>query len=429
MMARPVASGAPPPPRTAVNVRHFGARGDGRTDDTRAFQLAIASLPSTPSRLAVPCGPSGDCTYLIRPINLTSAMELYLEDGTTLRAIADARLWPLIPPLPSYGRGRERGGARYTSLLRGEGLHDVSIRGEGYGSVIDGQGAYWWLRHLAGVEEHTRGHLIEFASSRRVAVANLRMIDSPYWNTHFFDCDGVHVSGVRIEAPLLSPNTDGWDPDSSRDVLIEHSSYRGGDDCIAIKSGWDCFGAAYARPSANITARNVTCEGPRAGVAIGSEMSGGVANVSFESIRFISANGAAHIKTGASRGGYVTDVSFSDLTFADGAALAHGILVDAHYGSPNPSCPAGWRPAAPARLANFTFERIRGASTRVLGSAYRFHGSEASPIAGVVIRDAHFPASTLWSSWSCSQVSGTVSVDVEPKPPCSNFVEEVSSSR
>ena len=89
----------------------------------------------------------------------------------------------------------------------------------------------------------------------------LRMKDSPFWNNHFLDCDGVHVRGVTIEAPDDSPNTDGWDPDSATNVLIEDSSYRGGDDCIAIKSGWDCFGVAYGKPSANITVRNLTCDG------------------------------------------------------------------------------------------------------------------------------------------------------------------------
>ena len=38
---------------------------------------------------------------------------------------------------------------------------------------------------------------------------------------------------------------------------IWQSTYRGGDDCVAIKSGWDCFGEAYGRASVNITVRAV----------------------------------------------------------------------------------------------------------------------------------------------------------------------------
>ena len=61
------------------------------------------------------------------------------------------------------------------------------------------------------------------------------MKDSPFWNNHIFDCDRVHIHGVSIKAPGDSPNTDGWDPDSSRNVIIEDSVYAGGDDCVAIK--------------------------------------------------------------------------------------------------------------------------------------------------------------------------------------------------
>lgn len=44
--------------------------------------------------------------------------------------IQDASQWPLVDPLPSYGRGRERPGGRYMSLLHGDGLHDVIITGK-----------------------------------------------------------------------------------------------------------------------------------------------------------------------------------------------------------------------------------------------------------------------------------------------------------
>ena len=110
-----------------------------------------------------------------------------------------------------------------------------------------------------------------------------------------------------------APNTDGWDPDSSTNVVIEDSTYTGGDDCVAIKSGWDCYGIDYGKPSKNIVIRNLTCHGRYAGIAIGSEMSGGVENVLVEQIHFTLANGAAHIKTGITRGGYVKDAATNDV--------------------------------------------------------------------------------------------------------------------
>ena len=228
--------------------------------------------------------------------------------------------------------------------------------------------------------------------SKQINVFDLTMANSPFWNNHFYDCDDVHVRGVRIVAPDDSPNTDGWDPDSATNVLIEDSSYSGGDDCVAIKSGWDCFGVAYDKPSVNITIRNISCHGRFAGIAIGSEMSGGIDNILVQHIRFSKANGPAHIKTGQSRGGYVTNVHFEDLLIADGSPLQDGITVDAFYKAANPSCPQGWRPAAAPRMSNFTFRNIDGSKAVVTRDSIRLVGNDSQPITGVSFENVHFPA-------------------------------------
>ena len=138
---------------------------------------------------------------------------------------------------------------------------NVTIRGQdARRSVIDGQGHSWWENHAKGNETYTRGHLVEFLYSRDIYMYNVTLKNSPFWTNHFYDCNHVHVRHVHVTSPLASANTDGWDPDSSRNVLIEDSSYAAGDDCVAIKSGWDCFGVDYGRPSVNITIRNVTCQ-------------------------------------------------------------------------------------------------------------------------------------------------------------------------
>lgn len=41
----------------------------------------------------------------------------------------DVNQWPLIDPLPSYGRGRDKPGGRYSSLIGGSNLTDVVITG------------------------------------------------------------------------------------------------------------------------------------------------------------------------------------------------------------------------------------------------------------------------------------------------------------
>ena len=92
--------------------------------------------------------------------------------------------------------------------------------------------------------------------------------DLTIWNEHF-------------------PETDGVDPDSQYNTLIERVYYRGGDDGVAIKSGWDQAGIDYARPTVNVTIRDCTFATPANCVTIGSEMSGGVRDVHVHNVTCI----------------------------------------------------------------------------------------------------------------------------------------------
>lgn len=107
--------------------------------------------------------------------------------------------------------------------------------------------------------------------------------------------------------------SDGIDPDSCKNVLIENYVYNAGDDAIAVKSGWNYAGYTFNMSSENIFARNCSSNG-RGGYTIGSEMSGGVRNVTFEDS---TSTGIAGIRISSQpgRGGYVTDVHFRRLDF------------------------------------------------------------------------------------------------------------------
>jgi len=71
-----------------IDVRNYGAVGDGVHDDTTAFRTAISALPSTGGTIHVPAG-----VYLIDPVRrvtLRSRMHLRLADGAVLKAKANA---------------------------------------------------------------------------------------------------------------------------------------------------------------------------------------------------------------------------------------------------------------------------------------------------------------------------------------------------
>ena len=118
---------------------------------------------------------------------------------------------------------------------------------------------------------------------------------------------------VVVTSPTYSRNTDGIDPDSCKNVLIENYVYNAGDDAIAVKSGWNYAGYTFNMSSENILARNCSSNG-RGGYTIGTDMSGGVRNVTFEDS---TSTGIAGIRISSQpgRGGYVTDVHFRRLNF------------------------------------------------------------------------------------------------------------------
>ena len=386
--------------RAAVfNVLDFGAVGDGITKDTAAVTKAVAAVAAAGSgTILFP----GGRRFLVAPFNLTSHCTLYMDRNSTLLASDDPHDWPLIAALPSYGQGKKGGAVRRTSLIHGQNLTDVIITGAN--GTIDGQGAIWWRDRPGG---WTPGHLIEFMWSTHVEISNLTLINSPFWTVH-----PVYVSGfVARNLTILNPrsgskNTDGIDPDSSRNVLIEGCYISTGDDAIAIKSGWDEYGYEYSRPSQNITIRDCVLSTPCAAIAIGSEMSGGVSDVRVSNTHLWQSTAGVHIKSGAGRGGYVRDITFEHLTM-DGCA--EGIMVTCDTGGHPADSPSHHlNMSALPNISSILFRNITGTGSLVVA---KLEGLPQAPITGIMLDDVHFDG----GSFTCTNVSG-VYRQTEPAP-------------
>ncbi|XP_041994975.1 probable polygalacturonase isoform X2 [Salvia splendens] len=390
------------------NLADFGAVGDGITVNTNAFERAVSEIRRRGGgQLNVEAG-----RWLTAPFNLTSHMTLFLAQNAVILGIDDENHWLLMPPLPSYGFGRERAGPRYGSLIHGQNLTDVVITG--HNGTINGQGQTWWTKYRKNLLNYTRGPLLQLMWSRDILISDVTLRDSPFWTLHPYDCQNVTISNVTILAPLSgAPNTDGIDPDSCKDVLIEHSYISVGDDGIAIKSGWDQYGIAYGRPSANILIRNVVVRSMiSAGVSIGSEMSGGVTNVTVENLLVWNSKRGIRIKTSAGRGGFVRHITYQNLTLDN---VRVGIVIKTDY---NEHPDEGYNPNALPLIEDIRFDGIRGQGVRI---PVRIYGSQEIPVRNVSFKDMLVGITYKKKRiFQCSYVQGHVIGKIFPAP-CENL--------
>lgn len=336
--------------------------------------------------------------YLTESFNLTSHMTLYLAQGAVIKATTDTANWPLVAPLPSYGRGRELPGGRYLSFIHGDGLHDVIITGEN--GTIDGQGEIWWNMWRQRTLPYTRPNLIEFMNSRSIIISNIVFKDSPFWNIHPVYCSHVVIRYITVLAPYDSPNTDGIDPDSSTHVCIEDSYISTGDDLVAVKSGWDEYGIAYGRPSHDITIRRISGSSPFAGIAIGSETSGGVSDVLAEHINLHNMGLGIHLKTNVGRGGYISNISISNVYMEN---AREGVKIAGDVGDhPDDK----FNPNALPVVKDVRIKDVWGYNILKPG---RIHGVKNAPFTGICLSNINLGAATgpRHYPWECSDVSGS----------------------
>lgn len=251
-------------------------------------------------RVAVPAG-----VYRTGSLQLRSHVELHLEAGATLQLVPEPELYP---PVAARWEGAPVQVHRPGLYAYRE--QNVAITGFG---TIDGAGASWWERSRDGGAglDYPRPTLIGLHECTRVTIRDLTLRNSPSWTVHPLLCENVTVTNVQIDNPADSPNTDGINPESCRNVRISDCHIDVGDDCIAIKAGTER--APDLSPCENIAITNCTMVRGHGGVVLGSEMSGSIRNVVISNCLFSGTDRGVRIKTRRGRGGTVEDLRVTNV--------------------------------------------------------------------------------------------------------------------
>ncbi|XP_068316437.1 probable polygalacturonase [Pyrus communis] len=397
---------------SAINCRKhsalltdFGAVGDGETSNTKAFKAAVGHLSQLAydggAQLIVPPG-----RWLTGSFNLTSHFTLFLHKDAVILATQDESEWPHLPALPSYGKGRDGPGERFSSLIFGTNLTDVVITG--HNGTIDGQGASWWAKFKRGLLNSTRPYVIELMYSDQIQISNLTLVNSPSWFVHPIYSSNITIQGLTILAPIEVPNTDGINPDSCSQIIIEDCYIVSGDDCIAVKSGFDEYGIKVGIPTEHLVIRRLTCISPSsATIALGSEMSGGIRDVRGEDITAIDTESSVRIKTAVGRGGYVKDIYVRRMTLK---TMKYVFWMTGSYGShPDP----GFDPKALPEITNINYKQVVAENVTI---SARLDGIHDDPFKGICISNVTITLAEKAKKlqWNCTDVEGITS-NVTPK--------------
>lgn len=149
-----------------------------------------------------------------------------------------------------------------------------------------------------------------------------------------------------------------------------------------------------------------------AGISIGSEMSGGVSNVTIENIHIWNSRRAVRIKTAPGRGGYIRHISYRNLKFEN---VRVGIVIKTDY---NEHPDEGFDPGAAPVLEDISYISVHGEGVRV---PVRIHGSKEIPVRNVMFRDMSVGITYKKKHiFQCSDVQGRVIGTIFPAP-CDNL--------
>jgi polygalacturonase len=260
-----------------LNVRDFGARGDGVAKDTGALQKAIdAAAARGGGTVAVPAG-----RYLSGTIHLKSNVTLQLENGAAIVGSPDEADFDPYEKLPFQSVSDKETTYFHYALVAAENVHDIAIVGEG---AIDGN------RTKRGGPKTIAIKLCERVTIRGITVRN-----SPNYSISLWGTDYVNIDGVTI----LNGYADGIDPDSCRYVRIANCFIDAHDDAICPKAS-PSMGMERRRAVEHLTVTNCVLRTDCNGFKFGTESSGDLRDIAVSNLTIAAREGGRRPLSGIS---------------------------------------------------------------------------------------------------------------------------------
>ena len=312
-------------------INSYGAIAGGEIKNTVAIRKAIAACHKAGGGVVVV--PKGK--WLTGPVHLKSNVRLEIVEGAEL--IFTDHIADYLPAVESSWEGLDC--YNYSPLIYAVDCVNIGVTGNGQLTCIrDGWAAWdnrpeshmetskklYYMaaegvptveRQVANDQARMRPPFIQFLRCKNVLMEGLTIRNSPFWTVHPLHCENVIARNLDVKA--RGHNTDGIDPDRTKNMLIEYCIFDQGDDAMVLKAGRNHDGWR-AQPCENIVIRHCTIRNGHRFLSIGSEMSGGVRNVYLHHCKLDSSKGSVdsflYLKTNHRRGGFIENLYIQDVT-------------------------------------------------------------------------------------------------------------------
>ncbi len=241
----------------SINILDLEIDNSGKTNVTKQLQDALNRSARENRLLYFPAG-----VYKTFPLVIESNTQVYLDKNAVIKAdISDIKHFQSTDDLKTK---------RFIYIKNAE---NVKICGQG---SIDGSGRA--LRDKYG--EDARMRLMMIFKSKNVSIGGLMFKDPGSWNTQILCSEDIQFKHVKLMNDVELSNTDGFDPDASRRVLIENCFAYCSDDNVAIKI---TNYSGYHQNVEDITVRGCVFLTKKSSLKIGTETRGDlIRNILFE---------------------------------------------------------------------------------------------------------------------------------------------------